>query len=410
MDAAQIFRQTINTTQFDTTAGVGASPSQTAAAETGSAMGYGVTVDVDPMAELFDSMEELSMQFEEKESKSVSDRKLGETKLGEARSRRHAYFAAVAKWTKAFPDLPPESMISSMLKRLHNATEKPSARDLLRRLADMADDPSLTFAMLDCLEEGLGKGDVELLELIRQAKRLLENQKGAEMRAGINLADEINNRAASPEEIRDLRQMYRGEVLGFSTPQNCFRSLLATRGEGQLAEALEFLLSATSADMQATSPSTPPEELRRIMLDLQCVEVLRTVLEKMNALEARMQSQFGERCLLNGERMTGQVVDLTEQSFVSAALLGGFLKSCGLRTLLAQMDFMTQMTAVFRMLSPRMFDPENARFKLVDSAQEVLDGLIERVEDEEERSRSKGGGAEDDGDDENGEKGGGEER
>ena len=398
LDAAQIFRQTVTSTRFDTTAEVGSS-AKDQAVSTGRAMGYEVVQDADPLEELMDSMEELSMMFEEDMEKDISDRQLGETKMHDAKGRRHAFIAAVDKWMKSFPDLPSESVIAGMLKRLQNETEKPSARTLLKRLERYTEDPSLLFAMLDCMEEGLSESQVELLELIRQAKQSLESEKGAELRAGINLADEINGRATSPEEIRDLRSLYRGEVLGFTTPQHCFRSLLASRGAGQVAAAVEFLLAAASADMQATTPSTPSEELRRIMLDLQCVEVLKTVMERMDELESRMMSQFGEKCLLNGERMTGKVVDFTEQPFMNPAQISGFLSSCGLRALMAQLDFMTQLTIIFRMLSPRLFNSESDRFKLVDSAQEVLDGIVERAEDEEEDE--EGGHRQDDGDDDN---------
>ena len=47
-------------------------------AERGEMMGTSFVVQADPMAELQDSMEELSFQFEEKASKKVADRKMGE--------------------------------------------------------------------------------------------------------------------------------------------------------------------------------------------------------------------------------------------------------------------------------------------------------------------------------------------
>ena len=390
MDPAQIIRQTVNTTRFDTTAGVGAAVLGSAS---GSAMGYAVTVDADPVADLYDSMEEFSMLFEEGEAKKVSDRRMGEMRAGEARGRRHAYQMTVDRWTRSFPDLPSAALIASVLRRLRPEAGRLTARDLLRQAAEMnGDDASLMYATLDCMEEGCTEGrDDELIRLLREAKRTLDQERGPELRAGVNLAEEVNARAANPAELKELRQMYRGEVLGFTTPQDCFRSLLATRGAGQLAAAIEFLLAATGADMQATTPSTAPEELRRIMLDLQCVEVLKTVLDSLNGLESRMKDQFGLRCLLSGEAMTGRVVDMTEQTFVGPPTVKAFLDSCGIAQLLARVDFMTQLTIVFRLLSPRMFKSESDRFRLLDSAQEVLDEAVDREAEEAEKKGKEDG-------------------
>ena len=389
MDPAQIVRQTAGATRFDTTADVGDAARGSAS---GSAMGYSVTIDADPVADLYDSMEEFSMLFEEGESKKVSDRRMGETRAGEARNRRHAYQLAVDRWTRSFPDLPSAALISSVLRRLRPDAGRLTARDLLRQAAEMnGDDASLMYATLDCLEEGCEEGrDDELIRLLREAKRTLERERGPELRAGVNLAEEVNARAANPAELRELRQMYRGEVLGFTTPQDCFRSLLATRGAGRLAAAIEFLLAATGADMQATTPSTSPEELRRIMLDLACVEVLKTVLESLNGLESRMKEQYGLRCLLTGEAMTGRVVDMTEQTFVGPPTVAAFLDSCGIAQLQARVDFMTQLTVVFRQLSPRMFKSESDRFRMLDSAQEVLDEAVDRAAEDEEKGKEAG--------------------
>ncbi len=376
-DAAQIFRQTIATTQFDTRT---AEETRQAApaGESGVAMGFGVHVETNPLADLMDSMEELSFQFEEKEAKDVSERKLGSEK-----SRSNAYIEAVQKWQKAMPDMPGAEFLQRMLRQLRMAQYRPDAGELLKWLGQGSDDPSHQFAMLDCLENALRSGEEELTQLVQNAKAQLEREQGPAMRAGLNIAEEINQRVATPEEMRDLREMYRGETIGFTTPQQCFRSLLASRGAGRLTEAIDFLIAAAGVDLHSPSPSQSPEELRRIILDLQCVEVVRTVMDKLDALVARMDKQFNEQCLLNGEKLTGRVVDLTEKSFVNSAQVGSLITSCGIQALLAQTDFASGLLAVFRSLSPRLFENPQDRFKLTAAGQELLESLTDRLEDEE---------------------------
>ena len=394
LDSTQIMRQALNAGRYDTLQGDAFSAQQTnkAAVESGQAMGFTLQVAEDPMAELMDSMEELSFQFEEKEMKTA-----GERKLGELRGPRSAYITAVQEWMKTLPDMPGGEFMERMLRQLRTkqlAGQGADAQQLLRMLGQGSGDPSHQFAMLDILEKMLKPEDGQLQKTLNEARSQLMEAKGAEVRAGLNLAQEVNARAKSPEEMQGLRDLYRGEVLGFKTPQDCFRSLLATRGAGRMNEALDFLVKGCGVDLQSPSPSQSPEELRRILLDLQCVNVLKSVLDKTNVLSGKMMSQFGEPCLLNGEKITGRILEFTEMPFVNAGNIAALLSSCGMAQLLAKLYFCTELVNIFRQLSPRLFAEDGDRFKLIDAGQEELDGLVSEQEDEDERVKNERRGKE----------------
>ena len=374
-DAAQILRQTY-------AAGAEAAQMRDLAepqkpvvqVEKGELMGTAFTVEADPVAELMDSMEELSFQFEEKEAKRV-----GERKMGEMQGPRSALVRAVESWISMLPDMPGREFLNRTLRNMRGAAAsgKPfDAQDLLRELARGSTDPSHQFAMLDILEQAFGEGEEALRALVRQAKAQLTEAKGAEIRAGLNLAEEVNARATTPEEMRELRDMYRGEVVGFTKPQECFRSLLAARGAEGLKDAIDFLIAGCGADLKSSSPSLDAAALGRILTDLQCVQVLQTVLEALTALGRRMDRQFGDPCAMDGEQMTGRILDFTEQSFVAASGIASFIGECGMKKLLSKMDFARELTSLFRKLSPRLFAREGDRQRLVDAAQEHLDELI----------------------------------
>ena len=384
-DAAQILRQTYaagaEAAQMREMAEVKA-PSAPVV-ERGEIMGTAFEVDADPMAELMDSMEELSFQFEEKTAKKVAERK-----MGEMQGPRSALVRAVETWLSVMPDLPGRAFLAQVLKNIRSSFSSGrlvDAQDVLKELARGSTDASVQFAMLDILEQAFGEGEEALRTLVSQAKARLSAEKGPEIRAGINLAEEVNARATTPEEMRELRDMYRSEVVGFTKPQDCFRSLLAARGAEGLKDAIEFLIAGCGADLKSSSPSMEAAALGRIMTDLQCVQVLQTVLEALTALGMRMDKQFGEKCLLDGGQMAGRVMDLTEQSFVAAAGIAAFIGDCGVRKLLARMDFARELTGLFRKLSPRLFAREGDRQRLVDAAQEHLDEIIT------EENESEGG-------------------
>ena len=352
--------------------------------ERGELKGTALVVEDDPDADLMDSLEELSQQFEEKAVKRMAERR-----MGPVQGSRTSFVRALEAWASLMPDMPGRNRLDRLAKTLREARftgRLPTADELLLDLARESTDPSHQFAMLDLLEQMMGEGDAELLALVRQAKAQLMSQKGADIKAGINLAEEINARATTPEEMRELRDLYRSEVVGFTKPQDCFRSLIAARGAGGLKDAIAFLIAGCGRDLASADPSMEHAALGRILTDLQCVQVLQTVMEKLSQLGARMEAQFAEPCLLDGEQLTGRVVELTEQAFVTSVAIARLVGECGMAKLLAQMDFTRELTRVFRQLSPRLFAKEGDRQRLVDAAQEHLDTLITRENEEEEEA------------------------
>ena len=68
---------------------------------------------------------------------------------------------------------------------------------------------------------------------------------------------------------------------------------------------------------------------------------------------------------------------------MEAAGIAAFIGDCGVRKLLARMDFARELTGLFRRLSPRLFAREGDRQRLVDAAQEHLDEIITEENDQE---------------------------
>ena len=383
-DAAQILRQTYaagaEAAQMAELARAAEPPP--AAPARGELMGTAVVMEADPEAELMDSMEELSFQFEEKTAK-----RLAERRMGPLQGSRATFVRALEAWMSMMPDMPGRERLDRSVQNLRRAMQSGTLPDpdaLLKELARESRDPSHQFAMLDLMEQMLAEGETQILDLVRRTRTQLMAEKGPDIKAGINLAEEVNARATTPGEMQELRDLYRSEVVGFTKVQDCFRSLLAQRGPSGLADAIAFLIAGCGKDLAAQSPSMERAELGRILTDLQCVQVLQTVLDSLSKLSVRMGVQFADPCLLDGQQLTGQVLELTERTFVPPEAIAHLLGECGMRKLLAQMDFTRELTRLFRQLSPRLFAKEGDRQRLVDAAQEHLDGLIAQENEQEE--------------------------
>jgi DNA mismatch repair protein MutL len=129
-DAAQLLRHTIAPDRFDQLRSAEMPSVAQMPAEVGRAMGMAVVVEQNPASELQDAMEELSMQFEEKSAK-----KLGERKLGEAKSRMQSDMARVmaVRGSRLQRNLTSEQ-IMEMLSRLstcENYSFTPSGKPIM---------------------------------------------------------------------------------------------------------------------------------------------------------------------------------------------------------------------------------------------------------------------------------------
>ena len=308
---------------------------------------------------------------------------IGERKLGDKYSSKQLYLTAVEKWQKTMPDMPGGEFCERMLRSLRQMRrggQLPNTREFLKQLAHGSKDPSHQFAMMEVLEALLQAGDKDIAKLVADARKELVATKGAEIRVGVNLAEAVNSRTQKPEEMQALRDLYRAEVVGFRSPQECFASLLSTRGPGRLQEAIDFLVEGAGVDLNSPSPSREPAELRRIMLDLQCVNVLKTVYDRAGDMLGRVGREFGERPLLDAERLTGRIMDMTRIPFSSKESVADFIDACGIRSTAARMDFCREFQGWVRDLSPRLFANEQGRLDTVAAAQELLDDLIAEME------------------------------
>ena len=345
--------------------------------ERGEAMGFQVETQPDAAAMLTDSLEEISSMFEETEVKNMGDREIGDKRKTENRFEMRVRF-----WVNKMSDMPNSDVIAQILRKLRNMGYT-SQQQLMSMLEVASGDVSHQFVMLECLEEALIENpeDAGLLSSVRQARQELERTKGPEIRVGINLAELLEEHGGDAEEMQAKRDLYRGEILGFDDPQTCFKSLLASQGTDKLGEAIDFLMTACSVDMAATTPS---EELRRIIVDLQSVEGLKTVLERFDKLEMRMDKMFGETLQMSGEKMTGEVLDMTRQAFLNGSVIEAFVAAVGLKKLYPKMDFMREFSAIIRSMSMRCFPDNESRLRLIDGAQDYLDALVREDEANQE--------------------------
>ena len=136
-DAAQILRQTYAAGAEAAQMAQSLAREEPAPAQVqrGEINGTSFVVESDPLAELQDSMEELSFQFEEKTAK-----RLAERKMGPLQGMRASFIKALEAWRALMPDMPGNDALKKTMQNIREMLRSGSfaghgADSLLRELA-----------------------------------------------------------------------------------------------------------------------------------------------------------------------------------------------------------------------------------------------------------------------------------
>lgn len=381
IDSTQMNNRALNLGNIDAVRDTSYTPLQNnkAGADSGVANGVPFVVEEASAQKLQSAREDLSLRFVERELPPIGDHK-----LGDELSTRQKYFTAVDSWQRILPDVPHGSYGENLLSQLRTMRDGgilPSTKDLLKRLAEGTPDPSVQFALLETLLILNENGDKDIQELLKDARRELSAKNGVEIRAGINIAETVNAQTKDPAKMQELRDLYRAEVDGFKSPQDCFSSLMASRGPGRMDEALKFLIDSAGVDIRSASPSRDPIELSRILTDLKNVQMIKSSHDEMAKLLERMSAQFGETPAVDAEKATAMLMDATRGLSLSKEGVGAFVDGLGARSPQAKLDCAREFLGALRRLPDGLFAGGNAgRLGMVDATLLLLDDLTAEME------------------------------
>ena len=381
IDATQMNNRALNLGNIDAVRDTSYTPLQgnKAGADSGVANGVHFVVEEASAQKLQAAREDLSLRFVEREMPPIGDHK-----MGDRLNPRQAYFAAVDKWQRILPDAPKGEYGENLLSQLRTMRDGgilPSTGDFLKRLAEGSSDPSVQYALLETLSFLLTADDKDIQALLADARRTLLAKNGVEIRAGINIVETVNAQTQDPAKMQELRDLYRAEVDGFKSPQDCFSSLMASRGPGRMDEALKFLIDSAGVDIRSASPSRDPVELSRILTDLKNVQTIKSSYDEMAKLLERMSAQFGEAPAVDAEKATAMLMDATRGLSLSKEGVSAFVDGLGAKSPQAKYDCTREFLSALRRLPDGLFAGGNAgRLGMVDATLSLLDDLTAEME------------------------------
>ena len=385
INATQINNQALNAGNVDAIRDVAYAPLQSNKSGVDSGVANGVKFVTE------DPVQSSGPQVQEAQEKVMQNIIAPQTKpidklpLGSQMSPEQVYFTAVDKWKRILPDMPKGEIGAQLLSQLRGMREGgilPNTKDFIRMLAERAPDVSVQYAMLETLALLTTIGDDDILALLKEASKELMAENGAEIRAGVNIAETVNKQTADPERMQELRDLYRQEVGGYKSPLDCVKSLAAR--PGSLNAELDFLVESAEADLnsKALSPSRDPEELASIMNDLKNVQVIKSTCDEVAKMIGRMNAQFGETASLGAAEATERLISMMAGAAVSKDSIAAFIGELGAKGAQTRYDCCKEFQKMMRKLPDTLFAGGNeARLGAVAATQSLLDDLTAELEE-----------------------------
>lgn len=279
--------------------------------------------------------------------------------------------------------------------------------EIKQTLDSFFQDPTLKNAALQVAIKLLENqsDDPQLKELLEQLLHDLNDNNGAEIRAGYNIshvaASTIGNESDIVAALRDFYCQVvfsdQGLISNYRTIMNSFPELNRVKrdknkknnkqgqeedpdgleGQERLEKALEFLLKSLAAELKSNAPSLEPSFLKSVMDGLCQMEFFRNayrsflqMLTKMNIMNPRIPVKPSR--LIN-EILTRVTKDnLADDEFLRIA------ETFSVPPLQLSIEFLTRIYEMIRLFPERIFPSDASRENCLRAVQCSLDSAIAR--------------------------------
>jgi type III secretion protein W len=302
----------------------------------------------------------------------------------------------------------PEFKKPILILLLEKVKECKTKEEILDILKQFYPDPTLADEALQFLmETTLG----DLKNLVEEAKLLHEEQFGREIKAGQNIADEVQKYVAAglgaPTRLRD---MYRDLTGNPRDPIVLFLEFSDRFPYKEMRKVLGFLFHSLGADLKSQGPSIEPGLLSRLLQEVRSLQAVLGVYSFFKARTKLIGFLFEREGMelpknLSFELLAKQFVLLLQERYPSADKVLQLGTKLGIdKWILAKIIIFSQLRDAIREVAlGQLYRSVQHRDELYTAILEALESLEEELDElreKEEEEREKDQSAEDEEEDE----------
>ncbi|UUE08232.1 type III secretion system gatekeeper subunit SctW [Dickeya zeae] len=260
---------------------------------------------------LNDAMEEVTASFGEqveRKSKSLSRRQ-----ISQPQSRMLANIERIEKLTELFQLLenPKHPTLDQQIRQMQALLQQsaPPTVDAILQAAG-GDAARSDIVLRQVLSQAQQQQDAALTQAASQSLTRLQQEKGPEVRAGLNTAAAISLFSTDPNQKQALRELYYQRIVHQQSPAALLDALLERFDAQHFAAGLRTLQRALAADIASLAPSISKPVLSRMLSNLNDSRQLSHTLSASQSLLARLASRMPE-CTLSAVELTRRLIGLS---------------------------------------------------------------------------------------------------
>jgi type III secretion protein W len=303
-------------------------------------------------------------------------------------------------WADNFNKQNPELKKQILLLLLDRIKDFQTKEELLDLLQQFYPDPTLADEVLNFL---LKTTTGSLQKLVQEAKSEHEARFGREIKAGQNIAEEVQRYAAAGLGVpTKLRDMYRDITGNPREPVNLFVELSDKYAYKELRKVLAFLFHSLGTDLKSQGPSIPPGLLHRLLSEVRSLQAILGVYQFFRARMKLVEFLFQREGLempkgLNFELMAKQFVNLLQERYPTGDKVMQTAGRLGIdKWILAKIIVFSQLRDAIREIALSQFyrniqhrdELYNAIIEALEALEEELDELRDQEEEQRERKES----------------------
>jgi type III secretion protein W len=284
------------------------------------------------------------------------------------------------------PELPPNKL-RDLRNRLHaNQTVEETLEAV--QSEEFFPDPTLADEALEYLER---ETEGSLQATIRQARILLNEQKGREIIAGrnVDMVAKSFYKKGIGSSATQLRDLYR-DITGNPREHNVLFEELSQRYEfDQLKLVIAFLLKGLAYDSKSKGPSIQQAELIRLMTDTRNLQSIlwvyfffRSRLKLIRSLYKRYGRAYSKS--LTFEKLAREFISIVEERYPSIMKILKHLERIEVIDEFEQMIILSQYRDAVREVAPRIYKSVRHRQDLFSMIVESLTELEGKLEEKQE--------------------------
>ncbi len=337
----------------------------------------------------------------EKTNKSLDDNKvrLKKTELEKLEARVVSVKdseEAADKFTRQNPEFK-KPILLLLLDKVKNCKSKEELLDILKQFYP---DPTLADEALQfLLETTLG----DLKQIVEDAKQLHEETFGREIKAGQNIAEEVEKYVSAglgaPTRLRD---MYRDITGNPRDPVVLFLEFSDRFPYKELRKVLGFLFHSLGADLKSQGPSIEPGLLHRLLQEVRSLQAVLGVYQFFKARTKLIGFLFEREGMeqpknLTFEQLAKQFVLLLQERYPTGDKVLQMAGKLGIdKWILAKIIVFSQLRDAIREVALNQLyrsvqhrdELYNAILEALEALEEELDEYREKEEEEREREQS----------------------